>query len=163
MSRYNQWIAAGSTTANQQKWLDNPKDDLINGIAEENTLVAAPALYGPDWQKLPVMVKETRMVEKENEDHLRMWFMTNGNPNGGDPVAFSENLSVDTVELLSGDAGSGRTVRIDGHIWNNSDKNSMGATFPSVKANNGKAYSTTLVTKVTDGTEYVVDYPGFSQ
>ena len=163
INHYVRWIHNGATTESQKKWLDNPNDAILSQIASDNTFTAAEALYGPDWQKNPILVKEVKVPEQSNEDYLRMRFMTDGNPNGGDPVAYSENMTVDTVERVSANPDGGRTLHITGHIWNNSDKNSMGATFPEVKKNNGKAYSTTVTTKIVNGTEYIVNYPDLVQ
>lgn len=127
---FEDWLMAGATQENAELSLNSDLgfDGYAEKIAQDNAVIFAEALYGPDWANDSDKAYMVDYMTKLNAISIRVFFASS---NQSEPFAYT--METESSNLVrSNEDGSEFTVETTSVLTNNSDKNKAGEFYPEL-------------------------------
>lgn len=161
IKRLSSWDMAGATTANRAAYLKaSDSFAYASQLSETNGNIYAEALFGPNWQTVPILATYVPNEEKANAGLIELWFATSPGIGASplDTSPFQSWDTVDSVTVVSQDAGS-ITENIATTAHNNAGQgNRADQLDPGAVALNGEKFVVKATFTAVNGVEKISNF-----
>jgi hypothetical protein len=163
IDRLSSWDMAGATAANRDAYFaEGAKTGNANTyatqVSESNGDIYAEALFGPNWQSVPILATYVPNEKIANADIIELWFKTSSGTSGLDTSPFRNWDTVDSVTVVSQNATS-VTEHIDVTSNNNAGQGNRAETLaPGTAAQNGEKFVVKATFTTVGGVEKISNF-----